>query len=46
MVTFIYIGSMKPSLSRTAIFKLIVHETELRAAFEQRGNQQKNAKSK
>ena len=35
---------MKPSLNRTTIFKLIVHGTELHAAFEDRENKEKNAK--
>ena len=34
---------MKPSLNRT-IFKLVVDGIELRAAFEERENKQKNAK--
>ena len=39
----LYISSMKPSLNRTTIFKLIVHGIELHAAFEKRENKQKNA---
>ena len=35
---------MKPSLNRTTIFKLIEHRIELRAAFQERENKQKNAK--
>ena len=31
-------------LNRVTIFKLIVHEIELQAAFEERENKQKNAK--
>ena len=34
---------MKPSLNRTTIFKLTVHEIELHTAFEERKNKQKNA---
>ena len=40
----LYISSMKPSLNRTTIFKLIVHRIELHAAFDERENTQKNAK--
>ena len=40
----LYISSMKRSLNRTTIFKLIVHEIELYAAFEERENKQKNVK--
>ena len=36
-------GSMKPSLSRTTILKLIVHGIELRTVFEERENKQKNS---
>ena len=44
---FLYISGMKPSQNRTTIFKLIVHEKELHAAFEERENKQKkNAKFK
>ena len=39
-----YISSMKPSLNRTTIFKLIVYWIELHVAFEERENKQKNAK--
>ena len=35
---FYNISSMKPSLNRTTIFKLIVHGIELHAAFEEREN--------
>ena len=41
--TFIH-QQYDPSLNRTTIFKLIVHGTELHAAFEERENKQKNAK--
>ena len=34
---------MKPSLNRTTIFKLIVHEIELYMEYEERENKQKNA---
>ena len=34
----LYNSSMKPSLNRTTVFKLIVHGIELRAAFEEREN--------
>ena len=42
----LYISSMKLSLSRTTILKLIVHGIELHAhaTFEERENKQKNAK--
>ena len=39
-----YYSSMKRSLNRTTIFKLIVHGIELHAAFEEREHKQKNAK--
>ena len=39
----LYIGSMKPSLSRTTIFKLFVPGIELLLAFEERENKQKDA---
>ena len=35
---------MKPFLSKTTIFKFIVHGIELHTAFEERENEQKNAK--
>ena len=35
---------MNPSENRTTIFKLIVNGIELRAAFEERKNKQKNAR--
>ena len=38
------ISRVKPSLNRTTIFKLIVHEIELHAACEKGENKQKNAK--
>ena len=40
----LYISSMKPSLNRKIIFKLIVHRIELHAGFEERENKQKNTK--
>ena len=40
----LYISRMKSSLNKTTIFKLMVHGIELRAAFEERENKQKNAK--
>ena len=40
----LYISSMKPSQSRTTIFKLIVHGIELHEAFTERENKQQNAK--
>ena len=40
----LYISSMKQSLKRMTIFKLILHWVELHAAFEERENKQKNAK--
>ena len=40
----LYNSSVKPSLNRTTIFKLIVHGIELHAAFEERENKQKNSK--
>ena len=38
-----YISSMKQSLNRTTIFKLIVHGTKLRMTCEEKENKQKNA---
>ena len=42
--TVIHQQLMKPSLSRTIIFKLIVQGIELHGAFEERENKQKTAK--
>ena len=40
----LYISSIKPSLHRATIFKLIVHGIYLHTAFEERENKQMNVK--
>ena len=42
----LYVGSMKPSISRDTIFKINVNERELRMSFEEKDNKQNDANIK